>query len=159
IRHRVVTASGAYRPHDGGVLPTLYKARGPAVKQEVCAICVERSRGRTVRVHLGRGVSVWLCAGHASDEFRRQRSGRDFVLTLHRLWSAHGGLTKPRSRALDDHLAAMRSEAPPPRRRPGSYSWASLRAEAERRFFVGEEPGRVIRELRARHSGEVARVP
>ena len=70
---------------------------GPSTKSEVCAICVERSRGRTVRVHLGRGVSVWLCAGHASDDFRRRRGGRDFVLTLHRLWSAHGCLTKPRS--------------------------------------------------------------
>ena len=142
-----------------GMLATLYKARGPSTKSEVCAICVERSRGKTVRVHLGRGVSVWLCAGHASDEFRRQRSGRDFVLTLHRLWSAHGCLTKPRSRALDDHLAAMRSAPPAPRRRPGSYSWAALRREAEERFRAGEDPTRVIRELRRAHSGGVAVVP
>jgi hypothetical protein len=141
------------------MLATLYKARGVPTKQEVCAICVERSRGRTVRVHLGRGVSVWLCAGHASDEFRRRRGGRDFVLTLHRLWSAHGCLTKPRSRALDDHLKAMHSEPRAPRRRPGSYSWVALRREAEQRFFAGEQPMRVITELRARHSGEVARVP
>ena len=125
---------------------------------EVCAICVERTRGRTVRVHLGRGVSVWL-AGHASDDFRRRRGGRDFVLTLHRLWSAHGCLTKPRSRALDDHLAAMRSEPPAPRHRPGSYSWAALRRDAEQRFRAGEDPVRVIRDLRRRHSGGVATVP
>jgi hypothetical protein len=142
-----------------GMLATLYKARGPALKSEVCAICVERSRGKTVKVDLGRGVQVWLCQGHASDEFRRQRSGRDFVLTLHRLWSAHGCLTKPRSKALDDHLAAMHSEPPPPRHRPGSYAWANLRAEAERRFFQGEDPNRVIDELRARHGADYARVP
>ena len=136
------------RPQTGRVLASLYKARGPSTKSEVCAICVERSRGRTVRVHLGRGVSVWLCAGHASDDFRRRRGGRDFVLTLHRLWSAHGCLTKPRSRALDDHLAAMRSEPPAPRHRPGSYSWAALRRDAEQRFRAGEEPARVIRDLR-----------
>jgi len=140
-------------------LATLYKARGPSTKGEVCAICVERSRGRTVRVQMGRGVSVWLCAGHASDDFRRQRSGRDFVLTLHRLWSAHGCLTKPRSRALDDHLAAMRSQPPAPRHRPGSYSWAALRRDAEERFRAGDDPARVIRELRSRHSGGVATVP
>jgi hypothetical protein len=128
-------------------------------KGEVCAICVERTRGRTAKVDLGRGVHVWLCQDHASDDFRRRRGGRDFVLTLHRLWSAHGCLTKPRSRALDDHLAAMRSEPPPPRHRPGSYAWTSLRAEAERRFFDGEDPNRVIAELRSRHQGDYARVP
>ena len=90
-------------------------------------------------MHLGRGVSVWLCAGHASGEFRRERSARDFGLTLSG-WVVHGCLTKPRSRALDDHLAAMRSEPPAPRRRPGSYSWAALRSEAEQRFFAGEDP-------------------
>src|SRR4051794_22776153 len=128
-------------------------------KGEVCAICVERTRGRTAKVDLGRGVHVWLCQNHASDDFRRQRSGRDFVLTLHRLWSAHGCLTKPRSRALDDHLAAMRSEPPAPRHRPGSYSWAALRRDAEERFRAGEDPTRVIRELRSKHSGGVAVVP
>ena len=81
------------------------------------------------------------------------------MLTLHRLWSAHGCLTKPRSRALDDHLAAMRSEPPAPRHRPGSYSWAALRRDAEERFRAGDEPARVIRELRSRHSGGVATVP
>jgi hypothetical protein len=141
------------------VAATLYKARGLPTKGEVCAICVERTRGKTAKVDLGRGVRVWLCADHASDDFRRRRSGRDFVLTLHRLWSAHGCLTKPRSRALDDHLAAMRSEPPAPRRRPGSYAWAGLRAEAERRFFDGENPDRVIAELRSRHGADYARVP
>ena len=141
------------------MLATLYKARGPAAKSEVCAICVERSRGKTVKVDLGRGVQVWLCQGHASDDFRRRRGGRDFVLTLHRLWSSHGCLTKPRSKALDDHLAAMHAEPPPPRHRPGSYAWANLRAEAERRFFAGESPNHVIAELRARHAADYARVP
>lgn len=138
---------------------TLYKARGMPTKGEVCAICVERTRGKTAKVDLGRGVQVWLCRDHASDEFRRRRSGRDFVLTLHRLWSAHGCLTKPRSRALDDHLAAMRSEPPALRHRPGSYAWANLRAEAEQRFFDGEDPARVIAELRDRHAPDYAQVP
>jgi hypothetical protein len=138
---------------------TLYKARGMPTKGEVCAICVDRTRGKTAKLDLGRGVHVWLCQAHASDDFRRQRSGRDFVLTLHRLWSAHGCLTRPRSRALDDHLAAMRSEPAPPRHRPGSYAWAGLRAEAERRFFDGEDPNRVIAELRSRHGEDYARVP
>jgi hypothetical protein len=141
------------------VAATLYKARGMSTKSEVCAICVERTRGKTVNVDLGRGVHVWLCQAHASDEFRRRRSGRDFVLTLHRLWSAHGCLTKPRSRALDDHLAAMRSEPRSPRHRPGSYAWANLRAEAEQRFFDGEDPARVIVELRDRHAPDYAQVP
>jgi len=39
-------------------LPTLYKARGLSTKQPVCAICVERTRGRTEQVRLGYGVGV-----------------------------------------------------------------------------------------------------
>ena len=53
-----------------------------STKGEVCAICVERTRGKTVNVDLGRGVHVWLCQAHASDEFRRRRSARDFAPTL-----------------------------------------------------------------------------
>jgi hypothetical protein len=62
-------------------LPSLYKARHIG-KQNPCAICVERTRGRTQRVTLGYGVQVWLCAGHASVEFLTHRSGRDLVVTL-----------------------------------------------------------------------------
>jgi hypothetical protein len=51
-------------------LPTLYKARRVPTKQAVCAICADRTRGRTQELVMGYGVSVWLCAGHASREFR-----------------------------------------------------------------------------------------
>jgi len=74
-------------------LPTLYKARGLSTKQPVCAICVERTRGRTEQVRLGYGVGVWLCAGHASREFQTRRGGRDFVRTLSGVWKANGCLT------------------------------------------------------------------
>jgi len=121
-------------------------------KGEVCAICVERTRGKTAKLDLGRGVQVWLCQDHASDEFRRRRSGRDFVLTLHRLWSAHGCLTKPRSRALDDHLAAMRSEPPAPRHRPGSYAWANLRAR--RTFSAGVRTSGIASSSRRASAGD-----
>ncbi len=138
---------------------TLYKARGVPPKRAVCAICVERTRGRTELVDLGRGVTVWLCPDHAGDDFRRRRSGRDFALTLHRLWSAHGCLTRTRSRALTDHLDMLRGSGPPGRGRPGSYSWRSLRTEAEARFAAGEPTTQVIAELRARHRGDYATVP
>ena len=128
-----------------------------ATKGEPCAICADRTRGRTRAVALGFEVSVWLCADHASDEFQQARGGRDFVLTLQRLWSAHGCLTKRRSAALTAHLAALRGGTPPPR--PGSYSWPSVREEAEARFRAGEDPGAVIAELRSRHGGGVARPP
>jgi hypothetical protein len=138
-------------------LPTLYKARGVPNKQAVCAICVERTRGRTSVVRYGYGVTVWLCAGHASHEFQTQRSGRDVVLTLQRLWQAHGCLTAARRRALSAHLEACTAAAGRPR--PGSYSWPDLRAEAERRFAAGTPPHAVIRDLRARHAGCPARPP
>jgi hypothetical protein len=136
---------------------TLYKKRGMATKGEPCAICADRTRGRTRALPLGFGVSVWLCAEHASDEFQQQRGGRDFVLTLQRLWSAHGCLTQRRSRALTAHLAALRGGAPQPR--PGSYAWPTVRAEAEARFLAGEDPRAVIADLRARHGEGVARPP
>ena len=101
-------------------LPTLYKARGLSTKQPVCAICVERTRGRTQRVALGYGVTVWLCAGHASSDFQRRRSGRDFVRTLSGIWQASGCLTAARSRALHAHLASL--QARPRRPLPGSYA-------------------------------------
>jgi hypothetical protein len=93
---------------------------------------------------MGHGVSVWLCGGHASREFQRRRSGRDLVLTLQRLWRSHGCMT----------AAAL--EGPNARPCPGSYSWASLRSEAERHFAAGAQPG-VIIALRGRHAADTAR--
>jgi hypothetical protein len=131
-------------------LPTLYKARSVPTKQAVCAICVERTRGKTQLVELGYGVSVHLCAQHASREFQTQRSGRDFALTLQRLWHAHGCLTIARSNALRRHLVAC--SGPEARPRPGSYSWPALRAEAETAFAQGRPAGTVIAALRRLHA-------
>jgi hypothetical protein len=120
-------------------LPTLYKARKVPTKQAVCAICVERTRGRTQLLRLPYGVSIWLCADHASHEFQTQRNGRDFVLTLHRLWHAHGCLTAARGKALNAHTAALR-ERSADRMRPGSYAWPELRRQVEARFANGAHP-------------------
>ena len=126
-------------------LPTLYKARRVPTKQPVCAICADRTRGRTQLVRLTHGVTLWLCAPHASAEFQTQRGGRDFVLTLQRLWQAHGCLTASRSRALTQHLEALRGA--PPRPRPGSYAWPSLRARAEQRFAAGAPAAHTAAEI------------
>jgi hypothetical protein len=138
-------------------LPSLYKARRVPTKQTVCAICADRTRGRTRLVRLSYGVSVMLCEAHASVEFQRQRSGRDFVVTLQRLWEAHGCLTKARGRALDAHLRALARR--PARARPGSYAWPRLRREAESLFAAGAHPQRVIARLRARHAANPAHPP
>jgi hypothetical protein len=138
-------------------LPTLYKARRVPTKQAVCAICVERTRGKTRLVELGYGVSVHLCEGHASDEFQTQRNGRDFVLTLQRLWHAHGCLSVARSNALRRHLAACSgAEARP---RPGSYAWPELRQLAEHAFAAGHPAGAVIAILRRLHETGAAHPP
>jgi hypothetical protein len=138
-------------------LPTLYKARGMSVKRRVCAICVDRTRGLTVPVRLTHGVTVWLCEAHASPEFQARRSGRDFVLTLQRLWEAHGCLTAARSRALSAHLAQMAE--PPGQSKPGSYAWAALRRLAEDEFAEGGLPVPTITRLRALYSGGAAAPP
>ncbi len=120
-------------------LPTLYKARNVPTKQPVCLICVERTRGKTVRVRYGYGVEVWLCEGHASLEFQRQRGGRDLVLTLTEIWRASGCLTISRHRAMDAHLKALTAASARPR--PGSYAWPDLRRQAEGLFAAGVAPG------------------
>jgi hypothetical protein len=128
-------------------LPTLYKARNIPTKQPVCAICVERTRGSTQRVRYGYGVEVWLCAGHASPEFQRQRAGRDLVLTLTEIWRSAGSLTAARHRAMDAHLEALKGTRGRPR--PGSYAWPEVRRRAEDLFAAGHAPEDVARRILA----------
>ena len=120
-------------------LPSLYKAKVPT-KQRVCCICVDRTRGKTQKVRLGFGVEIWLCEAHASPEFQRQRGGRDFVLTLHDLWAAHGCLTLARSKALTAHSTALKQTRAAKRPRPGSYAWPDLRRRAEAAYAGGAAP-------------------
>jgi len=141
-------------------LPTLYKCRGVPVKSPICAICLDRTRGVTRVRELTHGVRVSLCQGHNSIEFMRRNGGRDFVVTLLRIWGAQGCLTRSRSRALDVHLAAVRATATRlTRARPGSYAWPRLRREAEDRFARGDGVIATIDRLRDRHARDHAKVP
>jgi hypothetical protein len=133
--------------------PSLYKARGLS-KYPVCAICVERTRGRTHHVELGYGVSVWLCERHASTEFLTRRAGRDLVATLQQLWRAHGCLTAARSKALQAHLAALHGR--PARPLPGSYAWPAVRIRAEHAFAGGQPTQAVITHILAAAYGDAA---
>jgi hypothetical protein len=141
-------------------LPSLYKARGIPVKSPVCAICLDRTRGKTLVRELTHGVRIWLCEGHHSVEFMRANAGRDFVVTLMRTWRSHGCLTRARSRALDAQLAAVHETGRgTPRVRPGSYAWPRLRREAEACFARGDRVVATIARLRARHLLDHATVP
>jgi hypothetical protein len=141
-------------------LPTLYKCRGIPVKSPICAICLDRTRGRTLVRELTHGVRVSLCAGHHSVDFMRRNAGRDFAVTLSRTWQAQGCLTRARSRALDAHLRAVRTlGARIARARPGSYAWPKLRREAEERFARGDGVIATILRLRERHAQDHATVP
>lgn len=139
-------------------LPTLYKARGVPTKQVVCAICVDRTRGRTQRVRLTHRVSVYLCEAHASPDFQRRRGGRDFVRTLMGVWKANDCLTLARSRALDAHLERL-SGPPPQRPRPGSYAWPALRRRVEARYATGATPAIVTPDVHARYADAPANPP
>jgi hypothetical protein len=141
-------------------LPSLYKARGVPLKQPVCAICIDRTRGKTLQRQLTHGVSVWLCESHHCVEFMRKNAGRDFVVTLQRIWHAQGCLTTSRHRALDAHLLAVRTTGRVKTRpRPGSYAWPRLREEAEAAFARGAHVFSTITRLRARYAESDARVP
>jgi hypothetical protein len=138
-------------------IATLHKDGGSPVPRPVCAICADRTRGRTVALRLTHGVVVWLCEPHASPEFQVRRGGRDFVSTLERLWQAHGCLTAARKRALAAHIEALAD--PPERERPGSYTWPALRLVAEREFARGGPPLPTIHRLRRRFADGPAAPP
>jgi hypothetical protein len=141
-------------------LPSLYKTRGVPVKMPICAICLDRTRGRTLERELTHGVRIWLCEGHHSVAFMRASAGREFAVTLLRIWRAQGCLTRSRSRALEAHVEAVRSLGRTSgRRRPGSYAWPRLREEAEECFARGERALSTIIRLRERHARDHARVP
>jgi hypothetical protein len=139
-------------------LPTLYKARNFPTKQVACCICVERTRGRTQKLVLGYGVEIWLCKDHASREFQTQRNGRDFELTLMRLWQAHGCWTLARQKALKA-FAAARDELKQPRHKPGSYAWPDLRLRAEQAFAEGATPDSLTRRIHRTYHDCPARPP
>ncbi|MGE4175990.1 MAG: hypothetical protein AB7G65_09070, partial [Thermoleophilia bacterium] len=94
-------------------------------------------------------MSVWLCEEHRDPAFLRSRAGRDIVVSLMHVWRSAGCLTARRS----DALSALRDRiliAPRTPARPGSYTWPTVRLEAERRFAAGEDPAAVIDDLRIR---------
>jgi hypothetical protein len=124
---------------------SLYKARKVPTKQPVCAICVDRTRGKTQRVSFGYGVEVWFCQNHASVEFLTGRSGRDLVITLTEIWRASGCLTAARHRALTAHLEGLKAR--PPRRRPGGYAWPTVRLRAERLWHAGHARAAVAQRI------------
>ncbi|HET6173524.1 MAG TPA: hypothetical protein VFD90_12995 [Gaiellales bacterium] len=141
-------------------LPSLYKCRTVPVKSPVCAICLDRTRGRTQVRELTHGVRISLCEGHHSVAFMRRNAGRDFAVTLSRMWSAQGCLTRARSRALAAHLNAVRALGTRiARARPGSYAWPRLRREAEEHFARGDGVIATILRLRDRHARDHAKVP
>ncbi len=129
-------------------------------KGRYCAICFDRTRGPAVRVDLGYGVRLWLCAEHASTDFARSRSGRDFERTVSEVFSAAGCLDARRNRAISSYVARVAGAVEAiRRRRPGSYAWRRLRDEAEQRFRAGQRLRSVAVELRARHAAGVAKPP
>ena len=112
----------------------------------MCALCTVRTRGRTIRLRLTHGITVWLCERHASPEFQLRRGGRDLTEALERAWQANGCLTATRRRALAAHTAHV-SRDPATRPRPGSYAWPELRARAEAEWARGAPPLPTIRHL------------
>jgi hypothetical protein len=139
--------------------PTLYKARQVPTKQPVCAICVDRTRGKTQKLQLTHRVSVWLGHDHASPTFQTRRSGRDFATTLAAVWKANDCLTIARSKALAAHLERQRGAEQPQRPRPGSYAWPDLRRAVEAGYAAGATPGEIAPAVHARYAECPARPP
>jgi hypothetical protein len=118
-----------------------------------CALCADRTRGRTIRLRLTHGITVWLCEAHASPEFQLRRDGCELAEALARVWQASGCLTATRRRALAAHVALVSRDLAATRPRPGSYAWPELRARAEMEWARGAPPLPTIRRLRREVAG------
>lgn len=130
------------------MLPTFYK-RGSGRRNAPCLLCMTLHRGPTIEFFVGGRATVFLCEQHASREFRRQRGGRDFYLSMSKALTAAGCFTVGRQqalRALWKRDQERDAEPAPTRPRPGSYAWPDLRRIVEdacRRGIVS------LRKLRA----------
>jgi hypothetical protein len=141
-------------------LHSLYKARGIPVKSPICAICLDRTVGKAQERQLTYGVRVWLCSVHHSVEFMRSNAGRDFTVTLGRMWNAQGCMTLSRAKALASHLRAVGAVGRAVSQAlPGSYAWPRLRLQAEHAFARGDGVLATINLLRERHALDHAKVP
>lgn len=115
------------------ITPSFYKLKS-GYRNEPCVLCMTLHRGPTTETYLAYRVTVFLCAEHASLEFRRQRGGRDFDLSMSLAFKAAGCFTENRKRALRyvwDQTRAREESDPPARPRPGSYAWPNLRSLVE----------------------------
>jgi hypothetical protein len=127
----------------------------PTPAESLCAICADRTRGRTIRLRLTHGVTAWLCETHASTEFQLRRGGRALAEALERVWLASDCLTAARRRALAAHVAPVSRDPSPTRSRPGSYAWPELRARAEAEWARGAPPLPTIRRWHAERRWEL----
>src|SRR6266516_3831387 len=88
----------------------------------------------------------WARVGGVPDAALRPGCGGDSVGD-----HANGCMTASRHRALDAHLASLRSR--PARRRPGSYAWPRVRVASERLFSAGVPISRVTDRVRTANYG------
>lgn len=139
-------------------LPSHYKAEGQG-KGEACLICQTQTRGGAKAVYLGFGEYVFLCPGHASEEFRRKRNGRDFALSIWKASRSAGRMTKARRKALDrifGELNGPKPDAPTERQRPGSYAWPGARKAVEDACAKGAQAIGSIRDVALKQIGKMA---
>ena len=79
--------------------------KGPACRRARALPALPGDARPTTLVHLGYGEAVWLCAQHASPEFRRSRAGRDLAPHARDPPRRRRAPSRRRSRALDRFLA------------------------------------------------------
>jgi hypothetical protein len=139
-------------------LPSHYKLPGQS-RGETCLICQTLTRGPTSLVQFKYGEYVYLCRGHASEEFRTQNGGRDFALSISKASKSAGRLTKTREKALRaiyEEMPAARSVEPVVRARPGSYAWKKARRRVEAAFAEGVVAIEALCEVVERQIGKLA---
>ena len=100
-------------------------------KAPKCVACFPGSRAGQ-RIPLPYGVSLVLCSQHRDPRFVASRSGRDFLAAIGELYSGLGHHRPPLRRgALRRFVQQCTNPDQPKRHRPGSYSHAKRRQDAE----------------------------
>ena len=116
----------------------IYKNRSHqgSKKAPRCVACFPGSRAGQ-RIPLAYGVTLVLCGQHRDPRFVASRSGRDFLAAVGELYSGLGISARRYGEALRAFVRQCTNPPRPKRHRPGSYSHAKRRQDAEAIWAAG----------------------
>ena len=118
-------------------------------------------RGSARAGPLTSGVKRLALRGHHSVAFLHHNAGRDFVVTMERIWRSQGCLDARSFEGADGRPQLIHAAfgTPVKRARPGSYAWPRLGARPRRHSRWASACSRWSRDCGSRHAGGDATPP